>query len=345
MSDDVLRQLEAIIQRDVNNRGLATYARENLLTACAGDFVQTCHSLAAADPPVVAIVTGFYIPAANAGETDGPLGALFLARALRRMGGSVIIFSEQLCAKALESAARGLTHEGEYGIVSLTVDDGPVQAWEESAWLMAYMRRMMLDVAPRTTHLIAIERAGPSHSPRSIQAQHRRGHVPLDEFLAQVPEEHFNQYHTMRGQVISGFMEPAHRLFEFPDAEVRPVTIGIGDGGNEIGMGKIPWEVIARNVPGGGLVACRVPTDYNIVCGVSNWGAYALAAGVWHLRGRPLDPAIFSAEAERQLWEKVLQQAVLVDGITGQRTLTVDGLSWDDYIRPLEEIVALLGCG
>src|SRR5205807_1527308 len=73
-------------------------------------------------------------------------------------------------------------------------------------------------------------------------------------------------------------------------------TIGVGDGGNEIGMGKIPWDVIRRNVPNGGLIACRVPTDYLIVAGVSNWGAYALAAGVALLRGAKLDPSLFDAE-------------------------------------------------
>ena len=144
----------------------------------------------------------------------------------------------------------------------------------------------------------------------------------------------------MRGHIITEKMFPAHRLFE--PQKRRYFTIGIGDGGNEIGMGKIPWETIAKNVPNGGLVACRVPTDYNIVCGVSNWGAYGLAAGVWHLRGMPFDEELFSADRERELWEKVLREAVLVDGVTGQRTLTVDGLSWDDYIQPLREIAAIL---
>jgi hypothetical protein len=88
-----------------------------------------------------------------------------------------------------------------------------------------------------------------------------------------------------------------------------------------------------------------VPTDYNIVCGVSNWGAYGLAAGVWHLSGQPFDPELFDADAERTLWEKVLQQAVLVDGVTGQRALTVDGLSWEDYIQPLREMASILKAG
>ena len=51
------------------------------------------------------------------------------------------------------------------------------------------------------------------------------------------------------------------------------VTIGIGDGGNEIGMGKIPHETIVKNIPNGDLIHCRVPTDHLIVAGVSNWGA------------------------------------------------------------------------
>ena len=53
--------------------------------------------------------------------------------------------------------------------------------------------------------------------------------------------------------------------------------------------------------PRGGLIACRVPTDHLIVCGVSNWGAYALAAGVALLRGAKLDPSLFDPEKEREL--------------------------------------------
>ena len=44
----------------------------------------------------------------------------------------------------------------------------------------------------------------------------------------------------------------------------------LGDGGNEIGMGKIPHETIVKNIPNGDLIHCRVPTDHLIVAGVSN---------------------------------------------------------------------------
>src|SRR5262249_41806717 len=128
------------------------------------------------------------------------------------------------------------------------------------------------------THLIALERVGPSHTPESLQAQAGGSRT---DFLAEVSREHWDRCHTMRGLDITTRMAPAERLFEGIKQHAPDVTtIGIGDGGNEIGMGKIPWEVIRRNIPGGGLVACRVPTDRLIVCGVSNWGAYGLAAGV-----------------------------------------------------------------
>ena len=34
----------------------------------------------------------------------------------------------------------------------------------------------------------------------------------------------------------------------------------------------------------------------------------------------------------------IVDAGPLVDGVRGTKTATVDGLSWDDYIRPLVEI-------
>jgi hypothetical protein len=121
-------------------------------------------------------------------------------------------------------------------------------------------------------------------------------------------------------------------------------TIGIGDGGNEIGMGKVPWEVIRRNIPYGDLIACRVPTDYLVVAGVSNWGAYALAAGVLLLRGKRPDPELFDVAQERKILQDMVANGPLVDGVTGKQTVTVDGLAFERYAEPLRrigEIVAL----
>src|SRR5207245_11338639 len=97
----------------------------------------------------------------------------------------------------------------------------------------------------------------------------------------------------------------------------------------------MPWDTIRRNIPDGGLIACRVPADHLIVAGVSNWGAYALAAGVLLLRGEKGDADLFDPDRERRLLEVMVEQGPLVDGVTTRRTATVDGLTWEQYAGPL----------
>ena len=142
----------------------------------------------------------------------------------------------------------------------------------------------------------------------------------------------------MRGRDITDTMIPAHTLFDRPNA----VTIGIGDGGNEIGMGKVSHDTIVRNIPNGDVTHCRTATDHLIVAGVSNWGAYALVAGVFAIRqvtppGWPFDP-----EMELRILEVMVREGPLVDGVTGQQTATVDGLTWDEYAAPLVRIREIL---
>ena len=148
------------------------------------------------------------------------------------------------------------------------------------------------------THLVAIERVGQAADGRC---------------------------YTMRGRDITEQM-----------TDVRPLlagrtTIGIGDGGNEIGMGKLPTEWIAAHIPHGARIACRVATDYLLVAGVSNWGAYALALGTALACGkRP----VLDLAGERQMLLDMVH-AGLIDGVTGQATASVDGLDWDEYVKPL----------
>ena len=151
------------------------------------------------------------------------------------------------------------------------------------------------------------------------------------------------KHYTMRGRDVS-VHHPCARYFDDlrNGGNYRTITIGIGDGGNEIGMGKIPHETIVKNIPNGDLIHCRVPTDYLIVCGVSNWGAYALAAGVYVLRGVKPPADLFDPDREREILEVMVREGPLVDGVTGKQTATVDGLSWDEYVKPLVRIREIL---
>ena len=180
-------------------------------------------------------------------------------------------------------------------------------------------------------HLISVERAGPGH-----------WRPPADYCLDSdfhrcaklLPAEHQNQVHNFRGQIITAQTAKTHLLFDFIRENNLPVrTIGIGDGGNEIGMGSIPWPVIHSNIPGGlgARIACRVPTDWTIACGVSNWGAYALGSAVAWLRGRPELLVEWSDDRERYVLG-ALVGAGAVDGVTGQPTMSVDGLAIEHHL-------------
>jgi hypothetical protein len=307
VSDRRLVALRDLIQRDVNGRGLRRDPHSNLINACPDDFAAACRSLAAAEGATLGVVTGFYIPTAEppCGETDGPLGALFLARALMPLGIRVVLITDGFCADALHA-----------GLEASSLPALPVVVLPPALPADAYRTQVFGATGP-LTHLLAIERVGPSHSCDDVPPQHR------------------DRCHTMRGRDVTDMMSPAHLLFE---ASAGMTTIGIGDGGNEIGMGKIARAVICRNIPGGDIVACRVPVQHLIVCDISNWGAYALAAGVAVLRGRKLDGRLWDGAVERKLLEEMIRRGPLVDGVLGQQVATVDGMAWEKYVAVLEAI-------
>jgi hypothetical protein len=326
-----LDAIRALIQEDVNARGLAAVPGDNLVTACPDDFHKACASLAEHPRPTLAVVTGFFIPAGQppAGETDGPLGAVFLARALCPLGIRVVLASDEFCMKALQAGLSQCGLRKEVPLVALPM------ARDAGSMSVSEYCQFFRDRAGAYTHLLAIERVGPSHTSESIRQQ-RPSEASLKMFFESVPPERQDRCHTMRGYDITTTMSPAHRLFEGAAPEVE--TIGIGDGGNEIGMGKVAWDIIRRNIPGGGLIACRVATKHLIVAGISNWGAYGLAAGIRLLRGAPADPGLFDSKKEFEILETMVEAGPLVDGVSGRATPTVDGLHFDRYAEVLSRL-------
>jgi hypothetical protein len=330
MTDAILDSLRETIQHDIGQRGLRTDPVDNLITRTTGDFAAACRSIAGTSDAAIAVVTGFYISHAvpPCGETDGPLGAVFLARALVPLGIRVVLVSDAFCVRALEA---GIGISGLRKSVSVVTLPSLELAGTLSG---AEYREYFTERTGRLTHLIALERVGPSHTSQSVAGQ-----TGADRFTAEVAAEEHDRCHTMRGRDITGSTSPAHRLFESAATQQpRVVTIGIGDGGNEIGMGKIPWDTIRRNIPNGGLTACRVPTDHLIVAGVSNWGAYALAAGVRSLRGEKENADLYDTEREREILQMMVERGPLVDGVSGRPTATLDGLTWEQYAEPLTRI-------
>jgi hypothetical protein len=342
MIDEALTKIRDIIQEDVGGRGLRADPTANLISATTGDFAAACHSIAEHPRPAAAIVTGFFIPDANppAAETDGPLGALFLARCLSSLGIPVAILTDSFCRAALAAGSQRCQLGN---MVSLLGLPSVADHWDQfiaKGWIPFARDRFHL------THLIAIERPGPSHTLASFEAQRGTGSQADDSyfaFLREVPPEHQDRCHRANGLDISIHVSPAHRLFESARRALDSLTtIGIGDGGNEIGMGNIPWDIIRRNIPGGGRIACRVPADHLLVCGVSNWGAYGLAAGIHLVRRHIPSRDLFDEQRERELLRIMVERGPLVDGVMKFPSLSVDGLSYERYIQPLRRIASVM---
>jgi D-glutamate cyclase len=295
-----LEAILACVQTDPGGRGL-----KELFCARPRDFHASCESLANHPKPCVAITTGFFIPTADppANETDGPLGSLFLARALASLGYGSAIFTDSRLKEILRSAVERLGLSQYVTTLSVPPRDFPWPAWLAIDWNRVCERWSF-------THLVSVETVGPSG---------KDGHS-----------------YSMRGLDISDNSPPLYHLFDDVVSERRNIaTIGIGDGGNEIGMGSLPWYLVAKNIPNGDLIHCRVPTDHLIVAGVSNWGAYALAAGVYVLRNEKPPANLFDPDYERKILQVMVDAGPLVDGVTGRQEATVDGLSWDEYVKPL----------
>lgn len=128
---------------------------------------------------------------------------------------------------------------------------------------------------------------------------------------------------NMRGVDVSPWTLPLDSLFEGGDWE----KLAVGDGGNEIGMGKLPPGLIARHVPNGAEIACVTSCDHLVVAGVSNWGAYGLMAALAVLRPdwQPTIAKFLTAECDLAVTQAIVREAGAVDGVTALREATVDG--------------------
>ncbi len=109
------------------------------------------------------------------------------------------------------------------------------------------------------------------------------------------------------------------------------VTIGVGDGGNEIGNGMI-YEAVREIQPYGATCQCPcgdgvatvTATDVLVSASISNWGAYGIAA---QLAYELKQPDLFQTE---EMEDFMLHQCVAAGGTDGAyaaQVLYVDGTS------------------
>ncbi len=161
-------------------------------------------------------------------------------------------------------------------------------------------RRFLEEYAP--THLVSIERPGRT----------RHG-----------------DYLSMRGESVAEWNAPLDALFL--EAPPRVITVGVGDGGNEIGMGTVRAR-LRRASPRIAKVAAVVPVTHLVVAGTSNWGAYGIVAELSRMARRQL---LHTAEDERRMVQACVD-AGAVDGITRKPEPTVDALPLAAHVSMVE---------
>jgi Domain of unknown function (DUF4392) len=142
---------------------------------------------------------------------------------------------------------------------------------------------------------------------------------------------HVGTYLNMRGRDISAMTARLDELFM-----QHPHSIGIGDGGNEIGMGNLaPHIPSIDTLPD---MPATTRTTHLVIASVANWGAYGVIAALSALVDQNLLPA---PDAETALIRRAVAFGA-VDGTNSQNTPTVDGFSLSENEAVLARLHSLL---
>lgn len=333
-NSQLIHQLEWLIQTDLGGRGIHQIPGKNLCSYTQGNLYRAIKFIAENPGCQVGIVTGFYIPTADppSPENDGPPGALMMARGLNQLGYPIVFITDHYCSKPIEQGIVLFKDQiDNFELIEFPFDRDKVDLFAND----------FFNNYPSLQCLISIERVGPCYTMTSFLKQlPKPNKSAIAQFKKYGPGRLEGECLNMLAIPVTQYIAPIHRLFELahrPDNHV--FTIGIGDGGNEIGMGSIPWRIIATNIINqmGGKIACQIETDATIVAGVSNWAGYALIAGLYcYLNRFDYFLELFSETTETKLVEVYHQTKSAVDGKLGHPAMSVDGIDWEIHLKILD---------
>ncbi|RQT14907.1 glutamate cyclase domain-containing protein [Burkholderia contaminans] len=268
---------------------------------------------------VVFIATGAgTAPKLPQGETDGPVGAAVLARALvLAFGVQVVLVTEEAHGAPVMAVAAVINSElaemGRTSAVSTVCFPLGIERGQDIA------QTLMEEYKPCAA--IFVERDGPN-------------------------KEGF--FHGVRGDCRNP-EDVGHVYLLAELARKRGVlTIGIGDGGNEVGFGAVRDAITAVHPLGGKSLAGHpsgvvtvTATDIVVSASVSNWGAYAIAAA---LAARKKDQNVLHSPKLEHILIDATVRAGARDGATSKAEVAVDGINWEghtSFVELLRSIVTV----
>lgn len=260
---------------------------------------------------IVLIGTGFMIKPTLKPETDGPIASALLARAVSLLGGKPVIVIEKEGVKATVAACNA---------AELNVCES-------------------IEEALNTPHSVAVEAM-----PACKEEKEAKG--KMDYFLsyhpaAMVSIEHpgsgdDRKYYSVMGYALDDWVAPIDRLLE----EVRAqggFTIGVGDAGNEAGMGHSK-EAVEEYLPYGELTSAKSSCDAPIIASVSDFAVLGLIAAMQVITGKKVLPGL-------ELEEVVVRSTVIagsLDGCTDRQIPAIDMIDINyikSFLHMLDAIV------
>ena len=208
-------------------------------------------------------------------------------------------------------------------------------AWLVSdAWCEPVIRGAAKDVLPQDHVLIAPKGDSFDAWLDGTKTLIAEQHIDTVIFIERVGPASDGYPRNMRGINILEWTAPLSRL-----ASLGLHTIGIGDGGNEIGMGHIESYAIEDIVDHGDEIACTVPTQELIVAGCSNWGGHAFVCSLYAMGHREVAGLL-----DEQWHRGVLANITAAGGLDGVKLVnipTVDGLSERQYYSQINALSQL----
>jgi hypothetical protein len=251
----------------------------------------------------VIVTTGFTVTTVHTAETDGPTGAAVLARAIDL---------------GLRATPIIVTEESFQGIMRATCQAAGLNTYNMKE-VKTYPRRTAVETFPIDPEMArkAAKRVLDEVNPSAIISVERPG------------RNEKGVHHSGGGFDVSPYTAKVDDLVD--EARSRGIfTVGIGDLGNELGMGYIR-DAVRDIVPGatkckcpcGAGIAAATETDALIVATVSNWGAYGLAACMSTILE---EPEVFHDMLTEKLLLRASSQAGAVDSVSGLSRPAADGV-------------------
>ncbi len=270
----------------------------------------------------VFIATGAGVPPKLPfGETDGPVGAAALAGAIVKcLDARVVLITEDAHLPPVLAAAH--------------VINTKLTEWARG-------KRKFRPVAVESFPLGM--NAGQKRSSELIQAYGPSAVVFVERDGPNVE----GQFHGVRGDCRDPQAVGHVYLLAYHAAEAGVLTIGIGDGGNEVGFGAMR-EAIRDVLPQRGMslanhpsgVVTVVATDVTVSAAVSNWGAAAVAAALAVLAG-DMD-GLHDPETEHELIAAAVAAGAR-DGATSVQSMAVDGIGFAGHLAFVSLLRTIVG--